>query len=571
MNTCPQCHTHLATVEGVCPTCAARSITAFITRRGDPASPIIAGYEVGDVIGQGGMGVVHRAVRLEDGLAVAIKLMPAHLADREEVAERFQREVEALTTLRHPHILRVLDHGISADGRLFLVAELADTDVGRRLQAGPLPVTDALRWFREAAQAIATAHEKGILHRDIKPANLLLMADGSLRVADFSLAKLLQDQGAPPALLTQTREVFGTPYYIAPEVRRGVGQVDARADIYSLGVLLHELLTGRVPMGGHVPASKLAKVPQDVDRLIARCLKEDVSLRPQSVAALLKALDQALHPHWRVMRWWLAAAGVVATAALLPWPRLSLPPPSPANATQAAPWANSLGMTFVPVPGTRVLFCTHETRRRDFAAFAPPLVQADVADDHPVANVSWLRAHEFCEWLTRHEHEQGTLPAHMSYRLPEDGEWSRAAGLSAESGETPQARHLGQGPQGHAPYAWGREWPPLNAHLLENNAGQERALNVPAFRSRQLLHHTDAWDSTAPVASFQANALGLHDMGGNVAEWTLTSWSPQTNERAIRGASWDDCQPDALRLDARGALDPRQSRPTIGFRLVLEQ
>jgi serine/threonine protein kinase len=166
--------------------------------------------------------------------------------------------------------LRLLDSGITAEGRLFLVTELAaGGDLAKRIQARSLSLDDCIRIFREILEAIDEAHRQGILHRDIKPANILLDDHDSVRVGDFSIAKLLPGGPAPQLTLTQSSDIFGTPYYIAPEVRRASGQVDERADVYSLGVLLHEMLTGHVPMGNYEPASSRVKVGKGMDALIA--------------------------------------------------------------------------------------------------------------------------------------------------------------------------------------------------------------------------------------------------------------------------------------------------------------
>jgi serine/threonine protein kinase len=211
-NLCNLCGSPLRAVDGLCPACVARTITSFIKK---PAvtdeMPDVPGYEILGVIGRGGMGVVFRALRLDDELEVALKIGSA------ELFERLQREADTLRQLDHPHILRMLDSGLTPDGRCFIVTPLIQGgDLAKRLQQGPLPEKEALRLFRQVLSAVAYAHEKGVVHRDIKPANLLLNEANNIVVADFSLAK----PGEPEIALTQTAEVLGTPYYIAPEVRR---------------------------------------------------------------------------------------------------------------------------------------------------------------------------------------------------------------------------------------------------------------------------------------------------------------------------------------------------------------
>lgn len=584
---CQTCGTHLRRVDGVCPTCVARSITSLLgiaqNRENDDVA--VPGYALHEAIGRGGMGVVFRATREADGVIVAVKVLPAHLVDHEEVADRFAREAHALAAFDHPHVLRVLDSGITADGRLFLVTEFAvGGDLARRLQRGALPLVEARRMFGEVLDAIAEAHRQGIAHRDIKPANILLDADDGVRVGDFSLAKLLRDGASPQLTLTQSADVFGTPYYIAPEVRHGAGSVDERADIFSLGVLLHEMLTGRVPIGNYEPASRIAKVPHAVDRLIACCLHEDPAKRPQTITHLRRDLDAAWKSRPRITRLAALLVGglLLAAAVISSRQRTSVAPPviiTPLTATKARPWSNSLGMPFVPVPGTKVLFSVWETRRADFTAFAaaqPGLgtergwehPEGVITPEHPVCYVSWLRAEQFCHWLTRKEHESGTLPLPMRYRLPSDLEWSAAVGLPAESGTTPEERHAKLGPMEHAPYPWGRSWPPPATNFPANFAGQEAINILPAF-AKPALAQRDAWPRTAPVGSFPANELGIYDLSGNASEWCLDAWNQTLPDKTLRGGAWNQTAALALRLDGREHATPPRQMSGVGFRVVI--
>ena len=304
---CPDCGSPLAAIDGLCPSCVARSMAGLLkTELGPPPSngprasvgrrPALPGYELGAPLGRGGMGEVFRARRRADGVEVAVKIAVTKGTEGTALTERLAREASALAQLEHPNVLRVLDSGTTDDGRFYLVTELATGgDLAQRLQSGPLPVEVAAQLFREITTAVAAAHRAGILHRDLKPANVLLDADGHAQLGDFSLARLLQPDGSPTYSLTGGGDAFGTPYYLAPEARRHAVDADARADIFSLGVLLHEMLTGRLPIGHYVPASRVVKVSQSVDKLIARCLAEDPAARPANAAALLSEFEQALH------------------------------------------------------------------------------------------------------------------------------------------------------------------------------------------------------------------------------------------------------------------------------------
>jgi hypothetical protein len=558
----------------------ARSITTLLTAPAAAAQPAVPGYRLQEIIGQGGMGVVHRAVRLEDGLEVAVKLLPAHFADDEEIAGRFAREAQALTALDHPHILRVLDSGITPEGRLFLVtAFAAGGDLAARLQRGPLPPEEAAPVFRGILEGLQEAHRQGILHRDIKPANILLDAGGRAQVGDFSLAKRLPGEASPALTLTRNSGVFGTPYYIPPEVRRGQDPVDGRSDIYSLGVLLHEMFTGHLPLGNYEPASHHARVGKGMNQLISACLREDPGKRPATIGAVRKQFEAALKPPfpWRpVTAILLPAAGILCWALFRPAP----PRVTPLTASLAQPWVNSLGMSFVPVVGTRTLFSIWETRQGDFSAFAKDhpgnsnergWQQSGTGQDplSPVTSVSWLRAQQFCDWLNTTEHASHLLPMEMIYRLPRDAEWSAAAGLEPEAGETPEARSGGLGPMEHAPYPWGRFWPPPATGFPANFAGAETGSPAPAPGNPLLFR--DGWPRTAPVGSFQPNALGLFDLAGNVSEWCLDDWSKNSPDKTLRGGAYHQSTASALRLDTREHLKPTRQLPTVGFRVVIDK
>ncbi|WP_078973654.1 serine/threonine-protein kinase [Streptomyces sp. MMG1533] len=205
---------------------------------------LIAGrYRLQDPIGRGAMGEVWRALDETLGRTVAVKLLLPHDSDP-TATSRFRLEAQTAGRLNHPHVVGVYDFG-EYDGRLFLVMELVAGDsLARRLgTAGPLPVEQVARIAAQAAAGLAAAHQQGIVHRDIKPANLLLDADGTLKIGDFGIARFVDD---PSGALTTTGQIVGTSLYLAPE--RALGQPAGPAsDVYALGCLLYQLLTGRPP------------------------------------------------------------------------------------------------------------------------------------------------------------------------------------------------------------------------------------------------------------------------------------------------------------------------------------
>ena len=298
---------------------------------------ILAGrYELGEVLGRGGMGVVYRARDLALERVVAVKCLPATSADDAVAVARFEREALAAAALPHPNIVTVFDAGRDGVER-FIVMECV---TGRSLDR-ILSETGALEWRlavtvgRQVASALAAAHQAGIVHRDIKPGNVMLDDAGTAKVLDFGIVRL--DQGAT---LTQTATVLGSAQYLAPELAHGA-EADARSDIYALGCVLYELLTGRPPFHGHQPAAVLAQhmsasprpvcelvpaVPVALSELVARLLAKDPARRPADAAELeaeLAEIAQGNDPQTAVTRVQtlvmpVAEADAAALAATVP-------------------------------------------------------------------------------------------------------------------------------------------------------------------------------------------------------------------------------------------------------------
>ena len=289
-----------------------------VASRPSPAvvSPVAEGdvlaakYQVQRVIGQGAMGVVVAALHLRLGHLVAIKLLPASASRDERVVRRFVREGRAVARLRSDHVARVLDAGELATGEPFLVMEyLEGADLGAVLEAGgPMSVDVACDYVVQACEAVGEAHALGIVHRDLKPENLFLAAGlggaGLVKVLDFGVSKLLTSE---QAALTQTDTVVGSPLYMAPEQLRSSRVADPRSDVWSLGVVLFELLTARYPFEAPslpdlcmkivheppVPVTELRpEVPAVLADVIARCLAKDPSRRFANAAELAEALAQ---------------------------------------------------------------------------------------------------------------------------------------------------------------------------------------------------------------------------------------------------------------------------------------
>ncbi len=283
----------------------------------DNASPFDAGsviagkYRVERVIGRGGMGVVLEASHLQLEQPVAIKFLLAEASEVEGAGARFLREARAAARIKSEHVARVLDVDTTAEGVPFLVMELlVGTDLHRHVRGrGALPIAEAIDYVLQACEALAEAHALGIVHRDLKPGNLFLTRrlDGTplVKLLDFGIAKAPDTQGWSESGLTAARGTLGSPLYMSPEQLRDSSTVDLRTDIWALGVILFELMTGHHPfeagsqaaLGAQIAAgapSSLRRyfddVPSGLDLVIARCLEKDAAARYGGVGALAAAL-----------------------------------------------------------------------------------------------------------------------------------------------------------------------------------------------------------------------------------------------------------------------------------------
>jgi predicted Ser/Thr protein kinase len=313
-------------LQGFCPGClldlaAASHPVDDLSARTAPLAggAIFRALEVEDLLGRGGMSFVYRARHRGLDRPVALKILAPELAGRPGFAERFEREAQTMAALDHPRIVRITDFG-RARGLFFIVMEyVAGMTLRQRLAAGRLPLDEALAIARDVCQALNAAHTRGVIHRDIKPENILLDCAGRAKVTDFGLAKVLSEDGA--AGLTGTRVVMGTVRYMAPEQLEDLRAVDHRGDIFSLGVVLYELLTGEVPQGAFPLPSRRARVSRKLDRLVLACLHPEASGRPSSVTQVEHVLaglsrqpgsGMARRRAWRLVLPGLAAAAVAA-------------------------------------------------------------------------------------------------------------------------------------------------------------------------------------------------------------------------------------------------------------------
>jgi serine/threonine-protein kinase len=291
-------------------------------------------FRIDALLGQGGMGAVYKGTQLSVNRAVAIKLIHSSAPNQEELVKRFRREAEATARLSHPNTVRLFDFGVSDAQELYMVMELLEgCDLSAHLQnQGSMPLTEALRLVRQVLCALSEAHTLGIVHRDLKPGNVFLsrVQGGEIfvKVMDFGIAGI--EQARDTQKLTMTGAVMGTPAYMSPEQAQG-RPVDARSDLYSLGVMMFEMLTGRLPFEAdtvvslllaHVtkPPARLNEVLQDSPELAALQSLLDLLLaktpeeRPNSAAAALEAVDALAAGSLNLPPQYATGARVAATA-----------------------------------------------------------------------------------------------------------------------------------------------------------------------------------------------------------------------------------------------------------------
>lgn len=613
---CPRCGAVLPSISGLCATCLARGAldhdsgwlmqsTARLSHGGD--EPSVEGWRILGTLGAGGMGRVFQAESDADGTQAAIKVLDQRWSDDPAMVARFQNEARLLQSLDHPNIVRLIESTETDEGRLCLVTELVQgCDLGRLLRAEKLSHERAFEIFDKVCAAVRHAHEHGLIHRDLKPSNILVGRGGEVKLADFGLAREVSAISDASAIggLTATTDQFGTAYYIAPERMLGTAPPAPSMDVYSLGVLLYHLLTGQMPLGKYTPASVLAGLPRELDGILARALDADAGKRTPQVRDFHDRAMQLWRDHSagtlraRKLRRVIAVAaalcliicGAIAGAW---WQHEASKPrpvvyPDPAKATEAQPWTNSLGMKFVPVPGTKVLFSIYETRRQEadvcikesMEALDVPWLDGEsarridhfnrslwnfqgedgvwtnfsykdpgwpVTPEHPVFFVSGLDAHRMCAWLTWKERQEGRLKPNQRYRLPTSAEWFAACGgadAKTRSGNVagPEARE--------------GLWPK----------------NMPIFDT------SDPFPRSAPAGSFPVELHGLYDISGNVAEWVNDSaadpmeMTPMEARQSfhLRGPAFSDGMPAAVRYSYQRLILPGKRFVNAGFRMVLE-
>lgn len=312
-NDCPQCGESIPVdaPNGICPRCildvglgdadfgvtspASNANTShpgglFTVPEISELSLVFPDLEIIELVGQGGMGAVYKVRQKSLDRIVALKILPSSVDGDPKFAERFTREARALAKLTHPNIVMIFEFGQAGPYHYFLMEFIDGVNLRETLRSGKISPEQALTIVPQICDALQFAHEEGIVHRDIKPENVLIDRRGRVRIADFGLAKLLRKDETSHTL-TGTRQIMGTPHYMAPEQMEKPLTVDHRADIYSLGVVFYELLTGELPIGRFDPPSMRADMNSSLDDVVLRSLEKEPARRYQNISEVKSAVS----------------------------------------------------------------------------------------------------------------------------------------------------------------------------------------------------------------------------------------------------------------------------------------
>jgi serine/threonine-protein kinase len=545
-------------------------------------------YHIDALLGTGGMGAVYEATQVQLDRRVAVKVLLRSVAGRAAALARFQREALAIARLRHPNIVALYDFGVDTEaGAFFVMERLGGASLREELERrGRFEVAPAVDVAMQMLSAIQAAHDAGIVHRDLKPANVFLEpgADGpAVKVLDFGIAKLQEDDQD----LTETGTSIGTPAYMSPEQCEG-GRVDGRADVYSAGAILYEMLAGRQLFKAVPPLALMFKqvnaapdpleevapwVPRPLAAVVMRMLAKRPEDRFSTAAECAAALAEAAaapapgpRPIVRRTVPWAAALAVAALAlgANAFWRE---PPPSPQAPVAAAATAPPPPELFALIPGGRVTLgrdrgeadespawqtvlepyylARHEVTNREYLEFVLATGHRRPkdwngtfragTDDYPVTNVSWDDAATYCSWRS--------LRDQITYRLPTEAEWEHAA-----RGDDTRV------------FPWGDAWDGTLA-----NADRQPGTGSPLPVNQ------------APNNTTDQSPFGVFALAGNVGEWTASSFAPypgstyrlktdDTDSKILRGGSYN-LKPNSARTSYRNWQLRDFTALDVGFRL----
>ncbi|HET7249823.1 MAG TPA: bifunctional serine/threonine-protein kinase/formylglycine-generating enzyme family protein [Gemmatimonadales bacterium] len=507
---------------------------------GQVSTALAGRYALVRELGQGGMGAVFLGKDVKLGREVAIKVLPpttrAYLG-----SERFQREVQLVARLSHPHIVPLFEAD-EVDGFLYYVMEYVEGEslAQRLVRQGPLPFDEAIRIIAEVGDALQYAHEHGIVHRDIKPANILL-SGGHARVTDFGIAKSVAESEEGKAL-TGTGVTVGTAAYMSPEQASGERRIDARSDVYALAAVLYEMLAGEPPFTGPNAQAIVARilvdapravrtvrpnVPAHVDQALLAGLAKVPADRPPSARAFVDSLvtPTVERPTRKRLRrgWVVVGAALLVAAALLLRPRPAPPPARPPGMVLVPSGTYTVGGgSGRPTHGAALAAFYIDSTEVTVANYQRYLTSAGIVtpwrqrppDEWPATGILWDEAQRYC--------------AARGARLPTEDEWEAAA----------------RGPDGRR-YPWGDQW--VRAHA---NAG-------------------GANDTLMPVGGFPLgrSVVGALDMVGNAWEWVDADTTIRGQVRhVIKGGAFNSLPQIATATYRVTLPDDREQLWNTGFR-----
>jgi serine/threonine protein kinase len=584
------------------------------------------------------------AIRKTDGMSVVARSQKDKIS-LEWARQRFLEEGQTLAGLHHPSILPVYEI-FQEHGTAYLVtAFIEGENLEDWLRKSPRPSEKEIRSMAiSLLDALELVHEHGYLHRDVKPENILMDRQNRVPILiDFGNARIAS--GAKSANLTAVL----TKGYAPIEQYQTKGRQGPYTDLYALGAVLYRIIKGVAPEDAadrweqDKVESLCQRPPPGYSRELLATVDKALQMQRENRwqncrdwKAALGVSDQILRPfpgptpgRWKAAKVLAAitllAVGGVGIGLLIkdfpsiftspdtavetpspsptpapppnpdPTPRIisTTPTPihsvTPAIATANHPFVNALGMKFVPVTvrdGRRLLFCIHETRKRDYGQFAashPSMdnpwqhpaekgVPVSATPDHPVVEVSFDDAKAFCAWLTDTERASGKIGAQDVYRLPTDDEWSCAVGLVKEN---PAESPITKSRANKNIFPWGEFFNPLGGRV-GNYADEEMGSK---FKGAPFIKgYNDGYATTAPVMTFDANTLGIYDLGGNVMEWCDTHYYDKVDNNhpeayeIRRGGSWKtegSFNFEKLSSSSRNAAGPDSRETDVGFRCVL--
>lgn len=554
-------------------------VAELVAQRATPSlvGQSLSHYQVLSLLGAGGMGEVYAAQDTRLGRKVALKLLPAAFAQNTERLRRFEQEALAASALNHPNILTVYDIGTAPaelGGAPFIVAELLEgEELRKQLKAGPLPVRKAIEYARQLAAGLTAAHDKGVVHRDLKPENLFITNDGLVKILDFGLAKLrpqLSEQSGATktaqAQITNPGTVMGTVGYMSPEQVRGQ-EADHRADIFSFGLILYEMLAGRPAFEGESSAETMAaiakeeppelsesnpKISPQLERLVARCLEKQPARRFQTASDLGFALEAFLTPSGSRLKpesgpaeaatstpaprrnrrehWWMAVAGLgLLLAAGFAWAYFTRPAAQltqPLTLSLTLPEQAKYRHFALSPDGTRLAFTTAVGVSTQLWTLALATGEARLlAGSEGARHPFWSPDSRFIGFFTADKLNKieaaGGLPTTLcAVRLGNGGSWNRAGVIifgTVDGGELLRVSATGGVP---------------TTVLFNNSKRQELVLRFPSFLP-------DGTHFLYSIASNNKEVRGIYlgSLTGNVRERLVGDYSNALYAPAVPGKS----------------------------------